>query len=120
MHTVAVLGASPRPERVSNEAVRLLTHYGHKVYPVNPNYPEVGGILTVPTLEDLPGPAHTVTLYLRPELLVPHTQALIEAAPKRVIFNPGTENREVMDLLRAAGIECVQRCTLVMLRTDLF
>jgi predicted CoA-binding protein len=59
----------------------------------------------------------TITLYLNPHLQVAEYDYILEIHPQRVIFNPGTENDELMMLLQEKGIEGVEACTLVMLST---
>lgn len=119
--TVAVIGASPKPERYSNRAIRLLREYGHAVLPVNPAQASIEGLPVTPSIAALPrGGVDTVTMYVSPahsgDLLAP----LLALAPRRVIFNPGAENPALEDGLRAAGIEVEEACTLVLLRTGQF
>jgi hypothetical protein len=63
---------------------------------------------------------HTVTLYIGPQHQRSYFNYFVELHPKRVIFNPGTENHELEELLRVNGIETIHACTLVMLRTNQF
>ena len=114
---VAILGASPKPERYSHQAQLLLSEHGHQVFPVSPTGWE---ILGVAGMAKVPSEMDTVTLYLGPDRLLPVLDALIEAAPRRVIFNPGTESLEAIERLEAAGIETEAACSLVMLRTGSF
>ena len=114
---VAILGASPKPERYSHKAQLLLMEHGHEVFPVSPTERE---ILGVEGMTEVPDGMDTVTLYLGPDRLMPVLDRLIEAAPRRVIFNPGTESREAQEKLEAAGITTEEACTLVMLRTGSF
>jgi predicted CoA-binding protein len=114
---VAILGASPKPERYSHQAQLLLMKHGHEVFPVNPTGRE---ILGVAGLNSVPKGMDTVTLYLGPDRLMPVLDSLIEATPRRVIFNPGTECPEAKEKLGAAGIETEEACTLVLLRTGSF
>lgn len=120
MH-VAVLGASPKPDRHANQAVRLLLRHGHTVTPVNPAYPEIEGLPTVPDLEALAGGGvDTVTVYLNPGRTRGMAPALAGTGARRVIFNPGTESADVAAELRDAGIDVVEACTLVLLNTGQF
>lgn len=114
---VAVLGASPKPERYSNKAVALLAEKGHTVFPVNPRGGEINGLKCYKSLAEAPQPLDTVTLYLSPEISTARAAEIIAANPKRVIMNPGTENPELAAQCRAHGIQVVESCTLVMLRT---
>ncbi len=117
---VAILGASPKPERYSNQAVNLLAEKGHAVFPVHPAVPEIDGHPVFKSLGDILEAVDTVTMYVSPSHSTGMANAIIAAKPTRVIFNPGTENPELEDKLAAAGIEVVKACTLVMLRTGQF
>lgn len=117
---VAVLGASPREDRYSNQAVRLLASNDYRPIPVNPAYDEIEGLQCFPTLAEIGEPLHTVTLYLRPARSTPLIDEILASRPQRIIMNPGAENEELAAAASGAGIEVVEGCTLVMLRTGLF
>jgi len=118
---VAVLGASPNPERYSNKAIRLLQEHHHDVVPVNPAYEEIEGLSTVKDIESLePESIDTVTMYVGAARSNGLRDAFLALQPRRVIFNPGAENPELADALEQAGIETIEACTLVMLRTGSF
>lgn len=117
METVVVLGASPKPERYSYQAMKLLAHYGHRVLPVNPGQDAIDGQPCYRGLSNLPAKVDTVTLYVAPSHQGAYTAELLALRPQRVIFNPGTENPALQDALQAAGIHCEEACTLVLLRT---
>lgn len=117
---VAVLGASNKPERYSHQAVVLLAQKGHRVFPVHPALAEIDGHPAFKRLADVPGPLHTVSMYVSPAHSTGMAAEIIAAKPARAIFNPGTENPGLEDRLSAAGIEIVHACTLVMLRTGQF
>jgi predicted CoA-binding protein len=57
----------------------------------------------------------TITLYMNPQRQKPHYSYILSLQPKRIIFNPGTENLELVSLAKELGIETVIACTLVML-----
>ena len=111
-----VLGASPKPERYSFMATVLLVQKGHKVYPYGI---KEGMIQSLSILQEwpMPGSIETLTLYLGPQAQEAYYDQIIELAPKRIIFNPGTENPFLETLARAAGIDTIEACTLVMLTT---
>ena len=117
---VAVVGASNKPERYSHQAVVLLAHKGHAVFPIHPALAEIDGHRVFKKLADIPVPLHTVTLYVSPALSSGLAGEILAVQPARVIFNPGTENPELEEKLAAAGIEVVRACTLVLLRTGQF
>ena len=117
---VAVLGASAKPERYSNKALKELSQSGYKVIPVNPALKEIDGIEVAPSLCEIREKVDTVTLYLSPERSEEIAKELVALKPRRVIFNPGTENPELQKALQSKGIETIEACTLVMLRTATF
>lgn len=109
-----VLGATPNPNRYAYLAVRALRRHGHEVVPVGIRSGEVDGLPILPDKPALEG-IHTVTLYVGPPRQPPYYDYLLSLKPKRIIFNPGTENPELAALAQAHGIEPVEGCTLVML-----
>jgi predicted CoA-binding protein len=117
---VAVLGASPKPARYANQAIRLLREHGHRVTPVHPKFETIEGLEVAHRLADIADPVDTLTLYVGPAILETQADAIVALAPGRVIFNPGTESPAVQQQLDAAGIEWFEACTLVMLKTDQF
>ena len=118
--TVVVLGASPKPERYSNQAVRALVEHGHRVIPVHPLLKKIAGVVAVPALSGVKDPVDTLTLYVGPERGKELLQDMINLGPDRVIMNPGTESDEIEEELNAKGIAVLRACTLVMLRTGQF
>ena len=118
--TVVVLGASPKPERHSNQAVRALVANGHRVIPVHPLLKQIAGVVAVPALRYIDDTVNTLTLYVGPERGIQLLQEMIDLRPGRVIMNPGTESEEIQEQLTAKGIKVLRACTLVMLRTGQF
>ncbi len=120
MAKVVVLGASPKPERYSFQAITRLLAAGHEVIPVNPRGGEIQGLTVLPDLSSLSLGIDTLTLYVGPELLRGVVAEVLRMRPKRIIFNPGTESTEEESLFSARGIEVVKGCTLVMLAEGTF
>ena len=118
--TVAVLGASPKPDRYAFRAMQLLREYGHRAIPVNPAFAEVLGEKCYRSIADVPDKIDTVTLYLGPARSDPLIDDIVRAKPRRIIMNPGAENKNLAAKARAHGIEVVEDCTLVMLRSGTF
>ena len=118
--TVVVVGASAKEERYSNKAMKMLAEYGHTAIPIAAATDAILGQKTYARLSDVAVAVDTVTMYVGPARQHELIEAIIAAHPKRVIFNPGSENRAEYDRLRAAGIEPVEACTLVLLRTGQF
>jgi hypothetical protein len=118
METVAVIGASPLEDRYANKAMRLLTANGHIPIPVAPKHDTIEGKKVYHTLTEVPEKIDTVTLYVGPARQEEVIKQIIQAGPRRVIFNPGTENPEAYPQLKAAGIDVTIACTLVLLKTN--
>jgi hypothetical protein len=117
---VAVIGASPKPDRYAYRAMEMLREYGHRPIPVNPAFPEVLGERCYASIIEIPGNVDTATLYLRKARSDKLIDQILQAHPSRIIFNPGAENPELAAKAEKAGIEVVEGCTLVMLRSGLF
>lgn len=120
MENVVVVGASANEERYSNKAMKMLAEHGHNPIPVAPAADSILGRKVVARVGDVTEKVDTVTLYVGPQRQDGLFEQIIAQKPKRVIFNPGTENPAEYDRLRAAGIEPIEACTLVMLRTGQF
>ncbi len=111
-----VLGASPNPARYSYLAVKKLQAYKHPVVAIGRRASSIDGTAVItgrPELEKI----DTVTLYLNPANQVPYYDYILSLKPKRIIFNPGTENAQLAQMAAKQGIEPVEACTLVMLGT---
>lgn len=111
-----VLGASNHPERYSFLAMNRLKNLGYEVVGIGKQKTFVAGeeILTEQMpLENI----HTVTLYLNPKHQQQYYHYILSLQPKRIIFNPGAENEELVQLAKQNKIEAVEACTLVMLST---
>jgi len=117
---VAVLGASANPERYSHKAVAQLLAHGHTVFPVNPGLKRLLGVEVFAKLADLLVTPHTVTLYVGAKRSTALADAILATRPRRVIFNPGSENPALAERLKRSGIEVLEACTLVLLSTGQF
>jgi len=117
---VAVLGASTKPERYSYKAIKMLKDHGHEVFPVNPAYPEVLDLKCYPSLSELPEKIHTLSVYISPDKILPFIQEIIQLSPQRVILNPGSESKDLIENLEKASISYLEACTLVLLSTNQF
>jgi len=114
-----VIGASLKPERYSNRAIKKLLNYNHSVVAIGLREGDVDGVKIQknrPLFDDI----HTVTIYLNPQRQEEFYDYVISLKPKRIIFNPGTENLYFENMAKENGIEVVENCTLVMLDTGLF
>lgn len=115
MKKTLVLGASPKPYRYAYTATQRLLAKGHEVIPVGISDEKTAGGL--PILKGMPDvtDVDTITLYLRASRQEKYYEYILGLMPSRIIFNPGTENPELLRLAQAQGIETVIGCTLVML-----
>jgi predicted CoA-binding protein len=117
---VAVLGASAKPDRYSNQAVKLLSKNGYKVIPVHPSGVSVNGITTIKHLSEINVPIHTLCIYVNSSLSSSLKNEILKLSPKRIIFNPGTENGELEKICKDNNMLVEKACTLVLLKTNSF
>ncbi len=122
-HTV-VIGASLNPQRYSHRAIIRLNSHNIPVIAVGLKEGTVGtteiisfdsAFAKAQTHKNL---VDTVTLYLNPKRQAAYYEYIISLSPKRVIFNPGTENPAFYKLLKEANITSEIACTLVLLATN--
>lgn len=111
-----VIGASENPERYANMAVRMLREYRHQVVALGLREGSIADVAIQTGRPEFEG-IDTVTLYIGPQRQDEYFDYVINLKPRRVIFNPGTENAVFQAKLADAGIDPVEACTLVMLRT---
>lgn len=112
-----VLGATTKPERYAFRAINMLVDKGHTVLAIGQNTGEVAGVKIYTKAIPVKN-IDTVTLYLNPARQRDYYNYIIEAQPKRVVFNPGTENPEFYQLLELNNIKAEVACTLVLLATN--
>jgi len=117
---VAVLGASNNPERYAYKAVKMLAEHEYGVFPVHPSEKAVDGLTCYPKLSAIPEPLDTITVYLSEKNSTPLIDDVIASRPRRVILNPGAENDALKRRCIAAGIQVLEACTLVLVRTGQF
>lgn len=117
---VVVLGASPKAERYSNKAVKMLLDYGHEVFPIHPTTEAIHSQLCYKNLQSIQYPIDTLTLYIGEERSSKMRDEILALQPKRIIMNPGAENPVLQKQASKQGIEVVNGCTLVMLQTKQF
>jgi predicted CoA-binding protein len=111
-----VLGASDNPSRYSYLAIKKLAAYQHPVVAVGRKKGQVGDV-QIKTEHEPASEVDTVTLYLNPFNQVEYYDYIMNLKPKRIIFNPGTENNDLIRMARENNIQPVIGCTLVMLAT---
>ena len=114
MKKTIVLGATPNPERYAYLATKRLAAAGHEVIPVGIKKGNIEGIEIQNGTPQYDG-VDTVTLYLSADNQKPYYDYIFSLKPKRIIFNPGAENFDLVRLAKEKGIETEIGCTLVML-----
>jgi uncharacterized protein len=111
-----VLGASDNPDRYSFLAVNRLREKGYPVVAIGKRKVKVGDVEVDTGKKDM-SDVDTVTLYLNANNQKEYYDYILSLYPRRLIFNPGAENKELAVLARAQGIQTMEACTLVLLST---
>ena len=111
-----IIGASPNPERYSYKAAISLLHNGHDLVLAGSRQGFIGKI-PIQHLEDITDTIDTITLYINPKIQHVIADKMLSLKPRRIIFNPGTENPVLMNKAAVSGIEVLEACTLVLLAT---
>jgi predicted CoA-binding protein len=114
-----IVGASPNKGRYAYRAAEMLVEHGHDIIPMGIKNGQVLGyeivdIRAKPAINNV----DTVTLYIGPHRQPELYDYLLSLKPRRMIFNPGTENEEFQSRASSAGVEVEEACTLVLLRTE--
>ena len=117
MHKTLVFGTSLRPDRYSNLAVNRLLDHNIKTEAFGLKKGKIGAVQIKTNSADFQN-IHTITLYIGPARQPEYYADILKINPKRVIFNPGTENPEFQKILVERGIEVEVACTLVLLATN--
>jgi uncharacterized protein len=119
--TIAVVGASPKPDRPSNQVMRYLLDAGYHVIPVRPaDCDEVHGVRCVTTLAEIGGPIDLVDVFRRPEFCAGHAREAVEAGAKTLWLQVGIESPEAGRIAEEAGLDYVENaCTMVVHRLHL-
>lgn len=116
MKKTLILGASTNSARYSYLVANKLVRKGYPIVNVGRKVGKVAGEEIQPA-EAVFADIDTLTLYVGPKNQSVYYDYILDTKPKRVIFNPGTENPELQDLLKKADIPYLEACTLVMLNT---
>jgi len=115
MHkTTLIIGASENPERYSNKAALSLMKHGHSIYLLGSKSGQINGV-KIETEKINYNNIDTVTLYINSSLQAQYKEYIYSLKPKRIIFNPGTENSQFFNEASEKGIDCLEACTLVLL-----
>ncbi|MCH9661205.1 MAG: CoA-binding protein [Bacteroidetes bacterium] len=117
MKKTLVIGASTNKARYSNIAIHRLLANNHPVVAFGLREGTVGGV-SIQTERLLFEDIDTVTLYIGPKHQPEYYEYIVSLNPKRVIFNPGTENPNFYQILTENNIVPEIACTLVLLATN--
>jgi predicted CoA-binding protein len=115
MPTVAIVGASPNPDRYAFQAVQAYRQAGWTVWPVHPKAEPVDGLPAFRDLAALPGRPDIVCLYVNPAAAEAMLPAILATGTPMLWLNPGTESDTLIAAARTAGLRIVAACTLVVL-----
>ena len=108
VHTIAMVGLSPKPERDSNKVASYLISKGFEVIPVNPGYKEILGQRSYPSLLEIPQKVDLVDIFRRPEFVSPIVRDAIQLEVGFIWMQEGIRNEEAASLAREHGISVVQ------------
>lgn len=113
-----VIGASENPSRYAFRAINRLIDSGHEVIAIGRKAGKIGDIEILTGTPEIPA-LDTVTLYINPSIQAAiYEDYILSLNPKRIIFNPGTENPTLIKRAKEQGILTEIACTLVMLSID--
>ena len=116
MKKTLIIGATSNPGRYAYLAAHRLTSNGHEIINVGIKTGEVAGV-PIEKAGVIHTDVDTITLYIGPQHQSEYFDYILKTKPKRIIFNPGAENQQLVDLAEENGIETVEACTLVLLST---
>lgn len=119
MKKTLIVGASTNPERYAYKAAHKLKNAGHEIVNFGVKTGEVAGVEILKDWSSV-SDIHTVAIYVGPKNQADLIDKIVALNPKRVLFNPGTENELSESKLRAAGIEVEEACTLVLLSLNAY
>lgn len=116
MKKTLIIGASNNPERYAYKAAERLLHHGHEIELLGLRNDDIFG-RKIDTERKIYTDLDTITMYIGPQRQPDYYDYIISLKPKRVVFNPGTENSDFEKLLTENGIGFEEACTLVLLQT---
>ena len=116
MKKTLIIGATNNPGRYANLAAQQLVKNGHEIINVGIKKGEVAGV-NIEEAGNIYADVDTITLYVGPQHQEEYFDYILKTKPRRIIFNPGTENIQLENLAKANNIETLEACTLVLLST---
>jgi len=118
--TTLVIGASSNPERFSYKAIQRLQKRNITVVAIGNKDDIIGDLVIRKGMPEDVGTIHTITMYISSRFQGEYYDYILSLHPKRIIFNPGTTNKEFELLLKKEGVEVIDGCMLSMLRDGKF
>ena len=115
MPSVAIVGASNKPERYSHQAVLRYLQRGYTVWPVHPAGGTIAGQAVYRDLGTLPGRPDIVCMYVNPAAGLAMLEQIVACRPQVLWLNPGADGEPLASAARARGLKVVEACTLVVL-----
>jgi uncharacterized protein len=115
MPTVAIVGASNKPERYSHQAVLRYGQRGYTVWPVHPAGGIIAGLPVFTALNALPGRPDIVCMYVNPTAGMEMLDQIVACQPQVLWLNPGADGEPLASAARARGLKVMEACTLVVL-----
>lgn len=115
---IAIIGASKNREKYSNKAVRAYKSENHVVFPVNPSERKIEGLTCYCNVSQIPLDVEIASMYLPPEIGIKVVDDIINKGIKKVYLNPGSESKELIELLRINNIKVCQVCSIKELGLD--
>ncbi len=111
---IAVVGLSPDTARASNVVAKYLMAHGYRVIPVNPEYTEVLGQRSYPSLSSVPEKIDIVDVFRKAGDALPVVEEAVALAPKAIWLQLGIVNEEARKIARDKGIDffmdlCIKR-----------
>lgn len=116
MKKTLIIGATPNKSRYAYMAAERLHRINAELVLLGTKTGEIFDKEILHSTEGITD-IDTVTLYINPSIQASYREFLLELKPKRVIFNPGTENPALARELSDIGVETLEACTLVMIGT---
>ena len=120
MKSVAVVGMSPKPERPSHYVGMYLKEQGYDIIPVNPGHKEIAGMISYPSLLDIPVKVDVVDVFRRSEHAVPISEAAVEIGAKALWLQDGVINQEAIKLAEDAGLLVVMNDCMLRRHKQIF
>ena len=113
---ITIIGASPKPDRYSHKLLKMAVANDYEPILIHPIHSEIEGHTVYAKIPES-AEGSIVTLYVNAKASAPLLADIIAVKPKLVLFNPGAENNELMENLKAKEIKCLEACSLVLMTT---